>query len=86
MSFVDKTQLEPGSTVLLHNKVRSAAQACGRRVGWEQAGRQAGPLRAWQRAEGQPEPARRTSWGGSLLGGRCATTGTQALDLAPVGG
>ena len=22
MSFVDKTQLEPGSTVLLHNKVR----------------------------------------------------------------
>ena len=24
MSFVDKTQLEPGSTVLLHNKVGAA--------------------------------------------------------------
>ena len=28
MSFVDKTQLEPGCTVLLHNKVSTAAAVC----------------------------------------------------------
>ena len=28
MSFVDKTQLEPGCSVLLHNKVWNACEAC----------------------------------------------------------
>lgn len=40
MSFVDKTQLEPGSTVLLHNKVRAGGGPGGRAAS-EQAGGQA---------------------------------------------
>ena len=58
MSFVDKTQLEPGSTVLLHNKVRSVGvwmRACG----LAGAGAGASASAAWPRPPGpcRPPPA-----------------------------
>lgn len=47
MSFVDKTQLEPGCSVLLHNKVRRRGQAMG--GAWEGMRR---PQCCWQLAPG----------------------------------